>query len=266
MTFAPALPLSGYAGWTLLKRTMAVQTAAFSASPEIKSDEVYFRAKIGKIDSAEQLVSDRRLLKVALGAFGLGDDINNRYFIRKVLEDGTLKADALANKLADKSYQKFSAAFGFGNFATPSTKISDFPDKILTAYRSRSFEAAVGQQDGNMRLALNAERELTDLAAKTSSENTKWYTVLGSEPLRRVFETALGLPAAFGALDIDQQLSVIKSKAKSQLGSDKVADFAAPAEMDKLLRRFLIRSEIGALGSGTSAAQNALTILQSIRR
>lgn len=266
MTFTPALPLSGYAGWTLLKRTMTTQTAAFAASPVIKSDEAYFRAKIGKIDTAEQLVSDRRLLKVALGAFGLGDDINNRYFIRKVLEDGTLKTDALANKLADKSYQKFSAAFGFGNYATPSTKLSDFADKIVTAYRSRSFEAAVGDQDETMRLALNAERELAELATKSGSENTKWYTVLGSEPLRTVFETALGLPSAFGALDIDQQLSMIKSKARSQLGSDSLSQYSDAASMDKLVRRFLVRSEVNTLGTGASSAQNALTILQSIRR
>lgn len=266
MSFAPALPLSGYAGWTLLKRTMAAQTAAFNAAPEIRNDEAYFRAKIGSVKTAEQLVSDRRLLKVALGAFGLEADINNRFFIRKVLEDGTLKTDALANKLADKSYQKLSSAFGFGNFATPSTQISDFADKIIAAYRARSFEAAVGEQDGNLRLAMNAERELKELAAKSGSDNTKWYTVLGSTPLRKVFETALGLPQAFGSLDIDQQLSVIRSKAKSQLGSDKVADFGGPAAIDKLLRRFLIRGEVNGLGGGGSAAQNALTILQNIRR
>lgn len=266
MSFAPALPLSGYAGWTLLKRTMTAQTAAFSASPEIRNDEAYFRARIGSVKTAEQLVSDRRLLKVALGAFGLEGDINNRFFIRKVLEDGTLKTDALANKLADKSYQKLSSAFGFGNFAIPSTQISDFADKIITAYRARSFEAAVGQQDANLRLAMNAERELKDLAGKSSSENTKWYTVLGSTPLRKVFETALGLPQAFGSLDIDQQLAVVRSKAKSQLGIDKISDFASPEAMDKLLRRFLIRGEVNVLGGGTSAAQNALTILQNIRR
>ena len=266
MSFAPALPLSGYAGWTLLKRTMTAQTTAFSASPEIRNDEAYFRAKIGSVKTAEQLVSDRRLLKVALGAFGLEGDINNRFFIRKVLEDGTLKTDALANKLADKSYQKLSSTFGFGNFTTPSTQISDFADKIITAYRARSFEAAVGQQDANLRLAMNAERELKDLAGKSSSENTKWYSVLGSTPLRKVFETALGLPQAFGSLDIDQQLAVVRSKAKSQLGVDKVSDFAGAEAMDKLLRRFLIRGEVNALGGGTSAAQNALTILQNIRR
>lgn len=47
--------------------------------PKIRNDEAYFRAKIGSVKTAEQLVSDRRLLKVALGAFGLEADINNRF-------------------------------------------------------------------------------------------------------------------------------------------------------------------------------------------
>ena len=151
---------------------MSTQTAVFNASTDMKRDEDYFRAKIGKITTAEQLVNDRRLLKVALGAFGLDSDIGNKFFIRKVLEDGTLTPGALANRLADKQYQKLSASFGFGDFAVPSTKLSDFPDKILMAYRARQFEAAVGEQNPDLRLAMNVQRELPGIADKSnSSEN-----------------------------------------------------------------------------------------------
>jgi len=113
MSFAPILPLSGTAGWALLKRTMAAQTAALNASPEMARDADYFSANIGKITSADQLVNDRRLLKVALGAFGLEGDIANKAFIKRVLTDGTQSKTALANKLADKRYAQLSAAFGF---------------------------------------------------------------------------------------------------------------------------------------------------------
>lgn len=262
MSYAPALPLSGYAGWKLLQRTMATQTAAFNASPEIKSDEAYFRARIGKIETAEQLVADRRLLKVALGAFGLSEDINSKYFIRKVLEDGTLKTGALANKLSDKRYAALANAFGF-HLSTPRTKLSDFADEIMTAYKSRSFEEAVGEQDENMRLALNATRELKALAGKSSSENTKWYTILGSTPLVSVFRTALGLPKAFSQLDVDQQLTMIKDKAASQLGNSTIAQFKDEAAVEKLVQRFLIRSEVASYSTGASSAQNALTLLQN---
>lgn len=257
MTFTAALPLTGYAGWTFLKRSEAKQSAALAGQAVVKRDEDYFRANIGKIDSAEQLVKDRRLLTVALGAFGLEGDINNKAFIQKVLEGGTLKAGSLANKLADKQYQKLSAAFGFGDFKTPRTKLSDFPDKILTAWKERQFEVAVGEQNETFRLALNAERELGELAAKTKTSNdARWFAVLGSAPVRRVLEKALGLPSGFAQLDIDKQLEVMKSKAMTQLGTDQIADFADPTRMEGLIRRFVVRADADAYRSqfGGSAA------------
>ncbi len=260
MTYAPAIPISGYAGWAFLKRTLPAQTATFNASPQNKRDEAYFREKIGSITTAEQLVNDRRLLRIALGAYGLDNDINNTYFIQKVLQDGTLTGSGLSNRLADKQYEKLSAAFGFGDFAIPSTKLSDFPDKIITAYRTRQFEAAVGSQNNDLRLALNLERELPVIAGKTtSSENAKWYSVLGNTALRTVFQTALGLPSSTATLDIDTQLEIFKSRTKSQFGSESISQFTDGALTEKLLRRFLLRSETNALTqSGSNSAALSL--------
>lgn len=263
MTFVPSIPLGGYAGWAFLKRTLTSQTATFNASSEIKSDENYFRAKIGSVNSAEELVNDRRLLKVALGAFGLDSDIDNKFFIKKVLQDGTLKTETLANKLADKQYLKMSAAFGFGDFAIPRNKVSTFADKILTSYRARQFETAVGEQNPDLRLALNVERELPDIAAKSSTENAKWFTVLGNAPLRKVFEKALGLPSSIGGLDLDKQLDAFKAKAKSQFGDDRISQFSDVAQVEKLNRRFLLRSEAESYAQ-TSGNNVALQLMQQI--
>lgn len=264
MTFAPIISGSGYAGWAFLKRTMSSQQAAFNKSPEIKRDADYFRAKIASIKTADQLVSDRRLLKVALGAFGLDNDIDSKAFIKKVLTDGTLKTGALANKLADKQYQKFSAAFGFGDFTTPRTQLSDFADQIINAYQARQFETAVGAQDDDLRLALNAERELSTLAAKTSSENSKWFTVMGSTPLRRVFEMALGLPKSLASLDIDQQLSVFKDKAEANFGADTISQFKDPAVREKLVRRFTVRAQAEAMASQSGGGAAVMMLQQSV--
>jgi hypothetical protein len=263
MSYTPAIPLTGYAGWAFLKRTLATQQSAFAASSEVKTDEAYFRENIGKISTAEELVSDRRLLKVALGAYGLSDDIDNKFFIKKVLQDGTLNSAALANKLSDKQYLKLSAAFGFGDFSVPSTKISTFPDKIIEAYKAREFETAVGNQDGDLRLVLNLQRELPALAAKSSSETTKWLTVLGNTALRTVFETALGLPKSIGTLDLDQQLSAFQDKAAAQLGSNSISQFSDPAALDKLTKRYLLRAEVANMSASTSN-NSALQLMQQI--
>jgi len=263
MSVTPAVPIGGYAGWAFLTRTLSAQKAAHAASPEIRRDEEYFRAKIGSVTTAEQLVGDRRLLKVALGAFGLDADINNRYFLRKVLEDGTLKEGALANRLADKRYQAFSRAFGFADLGIPNTQISDFADGILAAYESRSFEAAVGEQDESMRLALNLRRELPAIAARDSSDATLWFTVMGNPPLRQVFETAFGLPRSFGALDLDRQLETMRSRAEAAFGDSALAQFADPARTEALIRRYLLRAQVDAAGAPLTAASGALTLLQA---
>lgn len=259
-----ALPLSGYAGWTFLKRTADSQKALLQNDPQQQRDAAHFRDSIGRITTAEALVADRQLLKVALGAYGLQDDLENRYFIRKVLQDGTLDSGDLANRLADKSYAALSSGFGFGDYAVPRTQLSDFADKIIAQYRQRSFEVAVGEVNADYRLALNAERALPELAADSMTEDAKWYTILGSEPLRSLFETAFGLPDSFGMIDIDAQQAILKDKAARLFGDASVSQFADPAQLDRLTRQFLLRSELAGLaGGGLSRAASALQILQA---
>ena len=81
MSFQPVIPAAGLAGWRFLERTYDAQFSAFNAAPELVRDTDYFAANITTVSSAEDLVSDRRLLRVALGAFGLENDIDNRFFI-----------------------------------------------------------------------------------------------------------------------------------------------------------------------------------------
>ena len=262
MTYTPVIPVAGYAGWAILKRTLAKQTETYVKSPEIKRDEDYFRANIGKITTAADLVNDRRLLQVALGAFGLEADINNKAFIQKVLEGGTLTTGSLANRLADQQYLKLSAAFGFGDYATPSTQVSDFPTTILKGYEARGFEAAVGDADGDLRLALNAERELATLAKSTSSDDTKWYTILGNTALKQVFTKALGLPRSIGAIDLDQQLQVFKDKAATLFGDSTVSQFSDPTKVETVIRRFLVRSQAEAVANTIGPGAAALAMLQ----
>lgn len=266
MTFQPVVPFGGHAGWAFLTRTKEAQETAYVASPVLSRETDYFAENIGKITSAEQLIEDRTLLKVALGAFGLDSDINNKYFLKKVLEDGTLNNGALANRLADKRYQEFSAAFGFGDFDVPRTQLSFFADEIVSGYNTRQFEIAVGEQNETMRLALAAERELTELASSTTSNDGKWFTIMGTPPLRSVFESAFGLPASFGALDIDKQLEVFKERSNNILGTSDVSDFGNTETLDEIVRVYLARSEIQNLTAQTSAGSTALTLLQSVGR
>ena len=79
---------------------------------------------------------------------GLQDDIDNRYFIRKVLEEGTASSDALANRLSDTRYKDMAEAFGFGPGEVSQLGSAGFADDLISRYQSNGFEVAAGAQDG----------------------------------------------------------------------------------------------------------------------
>jgi hypothetical protein len=259
----PLVPLGGYVGWRFLSDSLEAEMNRFSQSPVQDRDMAHFRARIGSVTTPEALVSDYRLLRVALGAFGLQDDLPNRAFIRTVLAEGTAQDGALANRLADKRYRSFASAFGFGETLPPRTTTPGFADRILARFERQEFERAVGQQDETLRLALTAQRELGELAAARPPDQTAWLTVLGNPPLRKVFETALGLPTAIGTLDLDQQLRSFREAAGRQLGLPDFAAFEDPDRVEDLIRVFTLRAEAEAGPSPLTPGITALTLLRA---
>ena len=249
MSFQPTIPLPGIAGWRFLERTQGAQKAAFEKGPELQRDIAYFKEKIAGVATAADLVADRRLLKVALGAFGLEGEIDKKAFVRKILEGGTTDPASLANRLTDKSWYKLTEAFGFGDPGGARTGEAGFAAKLVEAYKTRAFEAAVGDADNDMRLAMNFRREIAELA---KGEGGSWFSVLGSKPLRQVIEKAYGLPKAFGQIDLDQQREVLRDKTSAMFGTDKLTAFQDAANVEKLIDRFLARAQIEAGVSATS--------------
>lgn len=261
--FTPVLQGTGLVAWRFLQRTYDTQLETYNQSAQLTRVVDHFADKIGTVQSAEDLVSDRRLVEVALGAFGLQDDIDNRFFIRKILEEGTTNEDALANRFSDKRYQEFSAAFGLGPGETPKLNEPGFVENIVARFQANSFEVATGQQDESMRIALFAQRELPDLAIEEVSNDTKWFTIMGQPPLRAIFEKAFNLPGSFGQVDIDQQLTVFKQRSREVFGTDSVSQFSDAALIEDLVTKYVVRSQLDAFNRATSSAAIALTLLQN---
>lgn len=262
LMFQPILPTTGYVGWKFLERTLSTQKQTYAQSQPVVRATDNFRNKIAAIKTAADLVNDRELLSVALGAFGLDDDIGNKFFIQKILQDGTTNDESIANRLADKSYAAMSSAFGFGDPGGPFINLSGFANRIIAKYENKQFERAVGDQNTDMRLALSIKERLSDITDQSKGENARWFSVMGSAPMRKVFETALGLPSSMAQIDLDKQLTNFRERSERVFGVNKVSDFQEPAMQEKLLRMFLIRSEANA-SSALSSGGIALSILQS---
>ncbi len=263
MSFSPVAPLSGIAGLRFLDRTWDSQFKAFESQAQMTRDIDYFKENIAEIDSAEKLVADRRLLRVALGAFGLDEEIGKKYFIGRILAEGTDNPQSLANRFVDPRYRTFSEAFGFGNLLGPNTGQPGFADSVISQFKERQFEVAIGESDDNLRLAVGFRREIQQFANAGNAADSAWFSVLGNRPLRAVFEQAFSLPSEFGTLDIDRQKATLQERSRSLFGNSSLAAFKDPENVDRLLNQFLARAQISAQPSGTSSQFVALSILSS---
>jgi hypothetical protein len=159
-----------------------------------------------------------------------------------------------------------SEAFGFGNIFGPRTGSTDFDGRMISAYRDRQFEAAVGEQAPAMRLALGLERDLAAIAERSISDDAKWFTVMATKPVRTVLEQALNMPESIGALDLDRQLVEFRTRAERFFGVSEVSDFNTPELVEALTRRFLVTDQALNSSTGYSAQSAALAILQSGRQ
>jgi len=258
-TFTAALPLGGITGYRLLQRTAETQQLTMENSSFYKREVEYFKENIGNADTAEKLVSDRRLLNIAVSAFGLGDELNKTFFIKKVLEEGTDDENSFANRLNSTQFKTMTEAFGYGNASGVRVNDPNFADTIIEKFSRQSFEVAVGDQDSDLRLALGFERNIQDVLPTASG----WFQIMGDTPMRTVLETALGLPSAFAQLDVDKQREVLEDKVNNLYGGKTPDILADPENMDDLIRRFLVRQQINNGPSATTPGMTALTLLQN---
>lgn len=261
MTYNVQAGSGGYLGWKLLQRTSERQREIFEKDPQIQNSRDYFTQNISSVKDADDLVSNYKLLSVALRAFGLDDDLNNRAFIKKVLEADPDDSKSMVNRLTDKRYLQLNQAFGLGASDDATAKTID-ASSISDLYVTRSFEKNIGEQHEEIELALNAERELPALIDRSSSDNTKWYQITASTALRTVLAGAFGFPSSFTNMSVDRQVAELKSGMKKMFGSADISALSQPENLDKLVKSYLIRSQINASGISTSYS-TALTILRS---
>ncbi|MEM7178346.1 MAG: DUF1217 domain-containing protein [Pseudomonadota bacterium] len=263
MAFTPMVPAGGILGYRLLTSTEGVQREVFDRQPEIARETAYFREKIASVASAADLVTDRRLLAVALGAFGLDEDIDKQAFVRKILEEGTDEANSMANRLVDPRYKRFAESFGFGNATGAQTARIGFSDRIVSAYNERQFEVSVGEQDETLRIALNFRREIARYANATDPDGTAWFSVMGDEAVREVFDVAFGLGSSFGQLDIDRQRDDLRDMNDRYFGNTSLEIFKEPEMVDKMIDRYLARKSIENGPSALTPGMAALTLLNA---
>jgi hypothetical protein len=135
-------------------------------------------------------------------------------------------------------------------------------EDVVVQFQTNSFEVAAGNENDVMRIALYAQHELIDLAEMEGSIDTKWFTIMGNPPMRKLFESALGLPPSIGQIDLDQQLGVFKERTQSVFGSDDPAQFSQEELREDIITRFILRDQLDRFNTSQSSEAIALTLLQ----
>jgi hypothetical protein len=97
-------------------------------------ETAHFRANIGKVTTVDKLLADDRLLTYAMAAYGLDASTESKDTIRKMIEGGISDPNSPANKLTDKSYARFVAAFDFKTHGANTTSRAAVLEATPTRY------------------------------------------------------------------------------------------------------------------------------------
>ncbi|WP_435659931.1 DUF1217 domain-containing protein [Leisingera caerulea] len=209
---------------------------------QVFADEI--TDKLGTFTNPRELVFDLNLFEATLDLFGQSKRSTDFDTVLKAFDSDLSSSTSYANLHYDTGLKSMVQAFSFNEGQTSREYPEGFAEELAELYTTRQFEIEIGNSDPNMRLALALERELQDVADAGGSENAHWYNIIGSPPLRSVFETALGLPSGIGQLDIERQLSEMKDRAFSAFGTTHPADFLEPEMLDQFRKRFLLLSDL----------------------
>jgi hypothetical protein len=213
-------------------------------APNVERESAYYLENIGAVKSVDDFFADDRLYRYAMKAFGLSDMAYAKAFIRKVLEEGTDKESAFANRLADPRYRELAEVFNFARYGEATTSFGRTQQGTVDRYVRQTLEEDAGTQNEGVRLALYFERKAPEIDSPMD--------LLADPALLKVVQTALMISPMTAATDIDKQAAMISERLD-------VADLKDPEKLDEFLARF---TSLWELENGRSLA-SAPAILAS---
>jgi hypothetical protein len=197
--------------------------------PQVAREAEYYLANIEKIKSIDDFIGNHRVFAFAMKAFGLGDMTYAKAFMRKALTEGIDNQKSFANGLSDPRYREFVETFNFARHGEATTIFERTRQATVDKYVRLTLEEDSGAQNEGVRLALYFQRKAPGITSPLG--------ILADAALLKVAQTALGLPAATSALDIDKQAALIAQRLD-------IEDFKDPQKLDEFVSRFTSLWEI----------------------
>jgi hypothetical protein len=249
--------------YKILAKDLAASTRQVTNRPDLKREVDYYKANIGSIKSIDQFLGDQRLYSFAMRAFGLGDMIYAKAYMKKALTEGIDQPNAFSLRLADSRFREFVETFNFARYGAATTSFDRTQEGTVQRHARVVLEEQAGSESEALRLALYFER--------TAGKMETPFSILADKAAYTVVRTALGLPDAISGTDIDRQATLIGQKLN-------LADLKDPTKLNAFINRFLGLYEAKAgldpttpavalfQQQGNGIGMNTLMSIQSLRR
>jgi len=229
--------------YRLITRDIERSLKQVSEQPLVERESAYYLEHIGDVKTVEDFVSDSRLYRFAMKAFGLEDMAYAKAFMTKMLNEGVDDPESFANSLADNRYKDFVDTFNFARYGETTTIFEKTRQAVVDKYVRQTLEETAGNQNEGVRLALYFERKAADIDS--------YYDILADPALAEVVRTALGYPAEIAQANIDKQVEMFKARFDLE-------DFLDPEKVQQFLTQF---SAMWELANPSASLQSSISAL-----
>lgn len=178
--------VSTYLAYNSVVRNLRQSMTRVGQQADVARNAAYYRDNIGKVKSVDDLLKNDRLYQYAMKAHGLEDMTYAKAFLKKVLESDLSDPNSYANKLVDKRYREFAAAFTFGGSETALAQSENQTDEMIGLYKAtvarqvdaidedtRYYNLMIGSVT-NVDQLLNDDRLRTYVFAAFGIDDSQW--------------------------------------------------------------------------------------------
>jgi hypothetical protein len=232
--------VSTYFSYSYIARNLKQSLARVEQQQDVAREAAYYKAHIGKVKSVDDFMKDYRLYHYATKAYGLEDMAYAKAFMKKVLESDLSDANSFVNKLVDKRYREFAAAFSFNGSATPVAQSENQTDEMIglyTATRKSQVDALASDSNyysaeiGNISSAdqlLNNDRLRNYVYSAYGIDQGKW----SRDTISQVLRSDPSDPSSYVNTTFASQLSGLNAdlaQARSDVtaANSRIADYTA---------------------------------------
>jgi hypothetical protein len=207
-----------------------------------------YQEKIQSVDSVSELLADRDVVDVVIGAFGFDPEEVTDDFLKQAFASDLSDPKSFVNLQSDSRWAELVASFNFdaeGNLTRETIGTVQQRGEVMETvnkYLRQTLEEAEGESNEAVRLALYFQR--------TAPTVTDAYGLIADDALMAVFRTTFGYSDEFSNMDVDQQARIIEENMD-------LADLQDPEKLERFLQRYtaMYDTESGVIDS------SALTIL-----